>query len=60
MVYRWNIDAKTKAFVRFLRQEISYLTVQEIVHLCGIPWVSVYHCLIATTTTTATRTALKK
>jgi len=31
MVYIRDIDAKTKAFVRFLRQKISYLTVQEIV-----------------------------
>ena len=43
MVYSGNIDAETKAYLRFLRQQ-SDLTVQEIVYLCGISRASVYRC----------------
>lgn len=44
MVYQKNISPETKAFVRFLRHE-GDLTVQEIVHRCGISWASVYRCI---------------
>ena len=44
MVYRGNIDAETKAYAGFFRQQ-SDLTVQEIVHPCGISRASVYRCL---------------
>ena len=43
MVYCGNIDAETKEYAGFLRQQ-SDLTVQEIVHLCGISRASVYRC----------------
>ena len=43
MVYSGNIDAETKAYEGFIRQQ-SNLTVQEIVHLCGISRASVYRC----------------
>ena len=44
MVYSGNIDAETKAYAGILRQQ-SDLTVQEIVHLCGISRASVYPLL---------------
>ena len=43
MVYSGNIDAETKAYAGFIGQQ-SDLTVQEIVHLCGIYGASVYRC----------------
>ena len=35
MVFKGKIDAKTKALVKFLREE-SLLTVQEITKRCGV------------------------
>ena len=46
MVYTGKIDAESKAYVRFLREE-GDLTVQEIVDLCGISRASIYRCLKA-------------
>ena len=46
MVYTGTIDAESKAYVRFLREE-GDLTVQEIVDLCGISRASIYRCLKA-------------
>ena len=46
MVYTGKIDAESKAYVRFLREE-GDLTVQEIVDLCGISRGSIYRCLNA-------------
>ena len=46
MVYTGKIDAESKAYVRFLREE-GDLTVQEIVDLCGISRGSIYPCLNA-------------
>ena len=46
MVYTGTIDAESKAYVRFLREE-GDLTVQEIVDLCGISRASIYRCLNA-------------
>ena len=43
MVYSGNIDAETKTYAGILRQQ-SDLTVQEIVHFCGISRASVYRC----------------
>ena len=43
MVYCGNTDAETKEYAGFLRQQ-SDLTVQEIVHRCGISRASVYRC----------------
>ena len=43
MVYSGITDAETKAYAGFIRQQ-SDLTVQEIVHLCGISRASVYRC----------------
>ena len=46
MVYTGKIDAESKAYVRFLREE-GDLTVQEIVDLCGISRSCIYRCLNA-------------
>ena len=46
MVYTGTIAAESKAYVRFLCEEDD-LTVQEIVHLCGISRTSIYRCLNA-------------
>ena len=46
MVFKGKIDAKTKALVKFLREE-SLLTVQEITKRCGVSRGSVYRCLKA-------------
>ena len=46
MVYTRKIDAESKAYVRFLREEVD-LTVQEIVDLCGISRSPIYRCLNA-------------
>ena len=42
MVFKGKIDAKTKALVKFLREE-SLLTVQEITKRCGVSRGTVYH-----------------
>ena len=50
MVFKGKIDAKTKALVKFLREE-SLLTVQEITKRCGVSRGTVYRCLKADKTT---------
>ena len=50
MVFNGKIDAKTKALVKFLREE-SLLTVQEITKRCGVSRGTVYRCLKADKTT---------
>ena len=44
MVFQGKIDAKSKAFARFLREE-SGITVKEITKRCNVSRASVYRCL---------------
>ena len=44
MVYNGEIDAKTKALVKFLKED-SFLTVKEITKRCKVSRATVYRCL---------------
>ena len=44
MVYNGEIDAKTKALVKFLKED-SFLTVKEITKRCKVSQATVYCCL---------------